>query len=180
MTFRYKQLTISILLFITLFTSCKEKEEEPDDTPKNTPQPKVEIQWGYYENFAPYYYTDQETLLVDSIELFGNLCFAISDLNLNANDPFDSDSVYHEFGLSSQMDQEFYSTKSNASMYSKSVIEFGKYRDVSTECYIPIKISNTAVSGNDTLEISSVSDKLTLMYSSTFSSLEATSAVDVE
>lgn len=165
---------------LLILSSCKEKEEDPDDTPKNTPQPKVEIRWGYYENFLPYYYADQETLYQDSLSLYGNICFSIADLNLNVNEPFDSDSVYHEFGLSSNADQEFFSTKTNAAMYSKSVIEFGKYRDVSTECYIPIKISNTAVSGNDTLEVSSGTDRLILDYMSTFSVLEATSSVDVE
>lgn len=175
-----RKISILVLLALTVLHACKENEPEPDDNNNNnTRTPILDIQWGY-QDFVPGYYADQETLSIDSLSFYSNLAFQFTESNLNAAVELNYDSVFFSFELSSNADIEQFSTRNNAAQYSKSVYEFGNYREVAGECYIPVKISNTAVPGNDTLEVASPADILEVQYISEVSSLTGSSSVDVE
>lgn len=167
------------ILLITLFIglqACKKEKE----TVAAKPVPEVIIRFGYPSTtsvFGMTAYRNQEVISVDSVaahELFG---IAIDEIKLSSLYGFTSDSGIFEFDAFTGKDQErFLNLNHNRSAYSSS--GFGT-KEFGGEIYVPYKISNLAVKGNDTLEISNLGDVVQIYYQSKYTGLSQRDSIQI-
>lgn len=167
------------LILITLFIglpSCKKEEDHIADYPT----PQVMIQFGYSDPgqaFGLKAYANQDEIPVDSVaahDLFG---ISIREYNLSSMNGFTADSGIFEFDAFTGKDQErFLNLNHNRSAYSSS--GFGT-KEFGGEIYVPYKISNLAVKGNDTLEISNLGDMVKIYYQSKYTGLSQRDSIQI-
>ena len=172
-----KHITLIALLLLTGLQACKKEEE----TVAAKPVPEVIIRFGYPNPgavFGMMAFSNQNEIPVDSVaahELFG---ISIDEIKLSSLYGFTTDSGIFEFDALSDKDEErFLNLNHNRSAYSSS--GFGS-KEFGGEIYVPYRISNTAVKGNDTLEISNLGDMVKIYYQSKYTGLNQRDSIRIK
>lgn len=156
---------------ITLF-ACKKEKDEP--TPP--PTPKLEIQFGYSSSFGFMKWVNQTEIAMDSIKAHEEIGISLAEKNLASLNGYTTDSGVIEFTAKTNNDEEVFNSEELSSRSAYSFSGFGT-SEFGGELFLPYKFSNTAVKGNDTLEISNSMDELKIIYKSKYTTLSGRDSI---
>ncbi|MFY0643532.1 MAG: hypothetical protein JXR19_03630 [Bacteroidia bacterium] len=170
---KHKFLLALIATSIFVF-ACKDKEVDEDPEP-NKPKPKLELHLGVFDNgtFSVKAFST-ENVKYDSITGFERLGVQIAESNLPLDDDLEFGDLKFNFKVSTTLDVEDFVGGTNAGHSSTGLSSFGDIMYIDAEFYFPIKIGAPPVHGNDTIEIRTGSDMMSVEYSSQHSSLSDT------
>lgn len=158
------------IILLTVFSlslfACKKEKDDP--TP--APTPTLQILFGYTPSFSGLTpWSNQTEISFDSIKAHDYVGISITEGNLASLNGFTSDSGVIEFSAKTNNDEELFSSK-NVNVKSQFSADIFGYREFGGEYFVPYKFTNTAVKGNDTLEISTSMDMLKIIYKSKYTS----------
>ena len=172
-----KTLKLSLLTFLVCsgLMSCK----KTIDNEFVRPDAYAELDFAYEKPGILDRFANQKRIMIDSLNTLINFGFTIEE-NYHFNYcGFTSDSGVIEFNVNTQNDQEVFNNR-------KGISNFGTWRSMTGnnfsfggDVYIPFKLSNSAIKGNDTLEISSNGDWIKAHYTSKYSNLTAADSIQI-
>lgn len=156
---------------LTLFACKKEKDE-----PSPRPTPKLEILFGYSASFDFMKWVNQTEISMDSIKAFDDIGISIAEKNLASFNGYTTDSGVTEFTAKTNNDEEVFNSEEMSRRSAYAFTGFGS-NEFGGELFLPYKFSNTAIKGNDTLEISNSMDELKIIYKSKYTTLSGRDSI---
>lgn len=165
-----------LMLFVCIgLMSCKKST----DNEIVRPAAYAELDFAYEKPGFLDRFSNQKSLKADSLNTLTNFGFAVDEKYHFNYCGFTTDSGVIEFNVSTQNDQEVFNNR-------KGISNFGTWRSMTGnnfsfggDVYIPFKLSNSAIKGNDTLEISSNGDWIKAHYTSKYSNLTAADSIQI-
>lgn len=165
---------IILIGFSLAVSACK--KEKKTETPK--PNPVIQVKFGYADAFQNFlYYKNQKSIPVDSVKDHELFVVSLLETNLSANHGFTVDSGVIEYDIHSNQDAEHFNNRVNINNKSTFVSSFFGVNEFGSEMALPIKISPTAIHGNDTIEINGLGDKIKFYYQSKYTGLIASDSL---
>lgn len=168
------QLSIIIACLSIGLSACK-PTIDVDEVP---PNPIAEVHFAYE---APGIFSDlgKAPLPIDTLKTFIHFGFVVNEDYLSNYYGFTTDSGVVEFNVSSINDQEVFNNRRGISNQGTWRSNFGSRYSFGGEVYVPFKISNIAIKGNDTLEIANTGDMIKASYSSKYTQLSSRDSIQI-
>lgn len=171
-----KQISVYAVLLLIGISACKKEEKKE----VQKPTPELQITFGYGMSFSGMTpWVNQNTILVDSVKKYDHFGISIVETNLGSYHGFTMDSGIIEFNARTKNDEELFNFDKNIDIRSMHTMDaFGLY-EFGAEALLPYKITETAVKGNDTLEISNLGDAIRVNYSSRYTGLIGADSISI-
>ncbi len=165
----------AVLLFLSI-SACKKEEKKEIQKPI----PEVLIEFGYDQAlFGVTNWVNQNAITIDSVTKYDLFGVSITETNLSSYHGFTMDSGIVEFELKTNNDREFFNPYDNIDSKGKHTSDgFGIY-EFGASAFLPYKISQTAIKGNDTIEISNLGDAVRIYYNSRYTGLNASDSITI-
>lgn len=166
--------TLTLFVCIAL-VSCK----RDNDNDVIRPNAFAEIHFAYEKPGILDRFSNQTNLKIDSLKTLVNFGFVVDEKYHYNFCGFTTDSGIIEFNVTTQIDQEVFNNRKGISSHGTWRSMTGNNFSFGGDVYIPFKLSNSAVKGNDTLEISTNGDWIKAYYLSKYSNLSASDSIQI-
>ncbi len=169
------QLSSLFLIVIMGLTACEPIVEKDDFRPS----PMAEINFAYEKPGLIDRFKNQSQLIMDSLTTLTYFGFAVDERYHSSYCGFTTDSGVIEFEVKTNLDQETFNNRKGISSHGTWRSMTGNNFSFGGDLYVPFKLSNIAVKGNDTLEISSNGDLIKAFYQSKYSGLNCRDSIEI-
>lgn len=168
-------LLCTLFVFSLFATSCKKDEKKES----SKPSPSVLIEFGHsYQSYHSRNFPDQNQVPLDSFRNSVALYITVTESNVASLNGFTTDSGIIRFNAYTDKDEELFQEENVGDrMFFSS--NFGSSIEFGAAYGIPFKITDQAVKGNDTLEISGSGDRLRIGYQSVYTGLQGADSIDM-
>ncbi|MBR9860579.1 hypothetical protein GYB22_07470 [bacterium] len=175
-----KKISILLLATLALLSACKDKEDDDKDDPKPEREKAVIIEFGYThpDSFNMTAFLNQDEIFIDSLLNLEQITIELAEENIEITEDIE-DGFAMSYQLKTDNDTEYFTMYDNVPTPSSGYTQFGSYSYVYCETSPYIKITDKAIPGNDTLEISDKNDWIILNYTSEISTQSASDSIRI-